>query len=242
MATFLSFNAVRRLADWLRPGLVAAALLLTVPLARAQGVFNMGSLTNTLSIPTDSKGSSTAATTKKNAAISRPYTPTPALKQQTVKAYADQLRPSDPTTAQVTLDTFGPGKVDYGQVYRGMLTGTGLRENDAVDAMTLYMLVGYAIVHNVQDGKAITPAMARGLRTQVASTAGGSAAFASPGGAAKLGEELKLQAVILQFGWEGAIKAGTLPAYRQRIAGMFRRDYNLDMAQLKLTSQGLARK
>lgn len=231
----------RRASGWLRPAL-AAALLLAAPLARAQGVFNMGTLTNTLSIPTDSKGSGAATTTKKTTATSRPYTPTPALRQQTVQAYADRLRPSDPTTAQVTLDTFGPGRVDYGQEYRSMLAGTGLRENDAVDAMAMYMLVGYAIVHNVRDSKAITPTMARGLRNQVASTAGGSAAFAAPGGAAKLGEEIKLQAVVLQYGWEGAIKAGTLPAYSQRIADMFRREYNLDMSQLKLTNQGLARK
>lgn len=228
-------------AGWLRPTL-AALLLLTAPLARAQGAFNMGALTNTLSIPTDSKGSSTATARKKTTAISRPYTPTPALRQQTVQAYADQLRSSDPTTAQVTLDTFGPGKVDYGQQYRTMLAGTGLRENDAVDALTMYMLVGFAIVHNVQDSKAITPTMARGLRNQVAATAGGSTAFSAPGGAAKLGEEIKLQTVILQYGWEGAIKAGTLPAYRQRIAGMFSREYNMAMSQLKLTNQGLAKK
>lgn len=201
----------------------------------------MGTLTNTLSIPTDSKGGA-ATTAKKTTAAGRPYTPTPALRQQTVQTYADRLRPSDPSTAQVTLDTFGPGKVDYAQVYRSMLAGTGLRENDAVDALALYMLLGYAIVHNVQDAKTITPAMARGVRAQVASTAGSSRAFAAPGAAAKLGEEIKLQAVVLQYGWEGAIKAGTLPAYRQRIAGMFSREYNLDMSQLKLTNQGLARK
>jgi hypothetical protein len=238
MATSLTY---RWSVGWLRPTL-AAALLLAAPLARAQGVFNMGTLTNTLSIPTDSKGSGAATTTKKTTAVSRPYTPTPTLRQQTVQAYADRLRPSDPTTAQVTLDTFGPGKVDYGQQYRALLAGTGLRENDAVDALAVYMLIGYAIVHNVQDSKAITPTMARGLRNQVAATVGGNAAFSAPGGAAKLGEEIKLQTVIIQYGWQGAIKAGTLPAYRQRITSMFSREYNMDMSQLKLTNQGLAKK
>lgn len=60
--------------------------------------------------------------------------------------------------------------------------------------MAVYLLMGCTIVHNLQDDKDITPA---------------------PVAATNLGEEMKLQAVVLQASWQSALKEGKLAAYQQ---------------------------
>ncbi|GAB3638447.1 hypothetical protein GCM10027422_40370 [Hymenobacter arcticus] len=173
-------------------------------------------------------------------AASLAYTPTPALRQKTVQGYADRLKAKNPAAAQAVAASFGPGKNDYGTVYRGLIDGYNLRENDAVDATTAYLTLGWMIVHNVQNDKAVTPAMVQGLRAQLAPRLATNPKLTTPGAAAQVGEEMKLQSVVVQGGWLAAIKEGTLPAYRQGIAAMFKNQYGLDFGQLKLTPQGFA--
>jgi hypothetical protein len=170
------------------------------------------------------------------------YVPSAALKQKTVQGYVDRLKAKNPTAAQAVATTFGTGKYDYGTVYRGLIDGYNLRENDAVDAMTAYLVLGWMIVNNVQNDKAVTAAMVQGARTQVAPLLASNAKLAAPGVAAQVGEEMKLQSVIAQGGWQSAVKQGTLPAYRQGTASLFKTQYGLDLSQLKLTPQGFAAK
>lgn len=181
-----------------------------------------------------------SAATAKGSAVSTAYTSTPALRQQTVQGYATRLKGSNPAGAQAVLTAFGPGKYDYGTVYKGILDGTGLRDNDAADALAAYLLMGYAVVHNMQDGKAITPAVGRGVRAQVAPLLATSAQ--ARGRAAQLGEEMKLQTVIVQGGWQSAIKEGKLAAYQQGIGQLFKTQYGMNMGQLKLSSAGFAQR
>ena len=96
--------------------------------------------------------------------------------------------------------------------------------------------MGYAVVHNMQDGKAITVPMARGVRAQVAPLLAANAQ--APGRIAQLGEEMKLQAVIVQGGWQAAIKEGKLTAYQQGVGNMFKTQYGLNLNQLKLSIRG----
>jgi len=170
------------------------------------------------------------------------YVPTAALKQKTVQGYVDRLKTKNPTASQAVATTFGPGKYDYGTVYKSLIDGYNLHENDAVDAMTAYLVLGWMIVNNVQNDKAVTAAMVQGVRTQVAPLLTRNAQLAAPGAAAQVGEEMKLQSVVVQGGWQSAVKEGTLPAYRQGIASMFKTQYGLDLSQLKLTPQGFAAK
>jgi len=188
--------------------------------------------------PSGSKSAAARPTTTKTSAGSTAYTSTPALRQQTVQGYVSRLRGSNPAGAQAVNTAFGPGKYDYGTVYRSILDGTGLHDNDAADALAAYMLMGYAIVHNIQDGKAITVPMARGVRAQVAPLLAGTGASRSR--LAQLGEEMKLQAVIVQGGWQSAIKEGKLATYQQGISNLFKTQYGLNLSQVKLTDQGLA--
>ncbi len=191
-----------------------------------------------------SRATNAAATPRNTSATSAglPYTVTPALKQKTVQGYIDRLKTKNPAAAQAVATNFGPGKYDYNTIYQGLVKGNGLRQNDAVDAMTAYLVLGWMIVNNVQDGNAVTPVMVQGVRAQFASRLATDARLTAPGAAAQLGEEMKLQCVVVQGGWQSAIRENALPAYQQGIAALFSKQWGLALSQLTLTGQGFAKK
>jgi hypothetical protein len=168
------------------------------------------------------------------------YTPTPALRQQTVQGFVSRLKISDLSTSQSIAANFGPGKYDYSKIYRDLTKDVGLRENDATDVLASYMILGWMIVNNVTDDKAITTPMTQGLRAQIAPLLADNPQARTH--AAQVGEEMKLQTVVVHSGWQSAIKQGKLTAYQQGINNMFKTQYGMDMTQFKLTSQGFAKK
>lgn len=187
-------------------------------------------------------GSSRAATSKTAAATTRlSYTSTPALRQKTVQNYVTRLRPVSPGVADAVAETFGPGKQDYGPMYRTLISGHGLRDNDAADAMAAFMLVGYMVVNDVRDDKSITPAKAQAVRAQLAPLLARNELASKPGALAQTGEEMKLQAVIVQSGWNSALRKGgdQLLGYRKGVAKLFSTQYGLDMTKFRLTDNGL---
>lgn len=209
------------------------------------GIINKSVLDKAVARNASSAGRSTAtkrstAATRSAAGASTAYTPTTALRQQTVQGYTNRLKASNPTGAQAVASVFGTGKYDYGQVYRGIVAGTGLRDNDATDALACYILLGWAIVHNKQRDQDITAPMARGVRAQVAPLLASNTQMRTR--AAQVGEELKLQTVLVQGGWQSAIREGKLAAYQQGVANLFKTQYGMDMSQFELTSQGFAKR
>lgn len=240
-------------------GLLVAALLAS-PSARAQmstdlimetynsnisvitnGAINKSVMENTM------KGNNAGGTarrgtaaTRSGASVSSAYTPTPALRQQTVQGYVNRLKTSNPPASQAIAENFGPGKYDYSKIYRDLTKGAGLRENDATDVLTSYMILGWMIVNNVTDDNAITTPMAQGLRAQIAPLMAANTQARSR--AAQVGEEMKLQTVVVHSGWQSAIKEGKLVAYQQGIKNLFKNQYGMDLSQYKLTNNGLASK
>ncbi|WP_310392800.1 hypothetical protein [Hymenobacter sp.] len=194
----------------------------------------------------DDKPAGTKAAAGTRPANARPvslaYTPSPALKAQTVQGYVTRLKAKNPAAAQAVATNFGPGKYDYGTIYRGLIQGTGLGENNAADALSAYMILGWMIANNVQDGKAITPAIGRGVRAQFAPKLAATPKLTAPGVPAQLGEEMKLLFVTVQGGWQAAIKENALPAYQEGVGAMFKNQYGMDMRLFKLTDQGFAKK
>jgi hypothetical protein len=226
-ASTLSFRLMKTssFTTWRRPLLLALLLATTAP-AQAQDappvMFNglAGSMAMNKLLFDNTTGRVAAG--NRGTTKSLAYVPSAALKQKTVQGYVDRLKAKNPTAAQAVATTFGTGKYDYGTVYRGLIDGYSLRENDAVDAMTAYLVLGWMIVNNVQNDKAVTAAMVQGARTQVAPLLASNAKLTAPGVAAQVGEEMKLQSVIAQGGWQSAVKKGTLPAYRQGTAALFK--------------------
>ena len=188
---------------------------------------------------------SAATATKAPAATSASLSyaaPSAALKARTVQGYVDRLQAKNPAAAQAISANLGPGKYDYGTIYHGILAGQGLRDNNAADVLSAYLILGWMIVNNVQDGKAITPAMAQGVSRQFAPKLAANPQISAPGVPAQLGEEMKLLFVVVQGGWQSALKEKTLLAYQQGIAAMYQNQYGLNMKQLKITSEGFAKR
>ncbi|MGI4864343.1 MAG: hypothetical protein ACRYFZ_10510 [Janthinobacterium lividum] len=172
------------------------------------------------------------------------YRSSPSTRARAVEQVADRVRPRTPQLAQAITTAFGPGKADFETTYAQIIDGTGLRSANAADAMAAYLLMGYAIVHNLQDDKDITPTLASGVRQQVQGvlTQNPKLKPGDPVAAARLGEELKLQTVVLQAGWQSALKEGKLPTYQQQTAQLFKASYGLDLSALRLTAQGFAKR
>lgn len=177
------------------------------------------------------RSATSAATTKRFA-----YTPTAALRQQTVQALAARLKPSNPDAA----NSLAKGKIDYSKIYRNILQGTSLPDNDAAAALASYLITGYLIVNGIHDDNAITPGMAQGVRAQMAGTLAGNSQLASPAAIAKLGEEMKLQTVLLTATWQQSIKNNNEAAFRASTGQLFSQQYGFDMARVRPTARGFA--
>lgn len=168
-----------------------------------------------------------------------PYSPTRALKSAVVQGYIDRLKPKNPAMAQTVITAFRSGKYDYGLIYTGLVKDNGLRANDAADVLTAYLVLGYMISNNVLDDKDVPPSMIRAVRSQLGPALAQNARLTAPDVAAQLGEDLKLQFVMVQAGLRTAIGQRTLTAYQQGIAALFKTQCELDWSQFRLTEQGL---
>jgi len=223
------------------------SLLVAAPTAQAQYEGVLGSPADYVAysgvISDSARPDSKAKTaTRSTTNINLAYTPTPALRQQTVATYVARIKATNPTAAATVADNLAPGKTEYSALYRELNQGTGLRENDVADIMAAYMIVGWTVVNNVQDGNAVTVPMARRVRAQTASVLAKNAKLRTPSAVAQLGEQFKLTAVMLQIGWMRAVKDGTDASFRQQVAAQFQKQFHLNLSQLKLTEQGLAKK
>ncbi|MBD1845367.1 hypothetical protein H6F89_18540 [Cyanobacteria bacterium FACHB-63] len=123
------------------------------------------------------------------------------------------MKKTSPAASQTVSEAFQTGKYNYGQIYWNITKASGLRENDAADALSAYMILGYMIVNNVQDGDRVTVPMARGVRSQLTPLLAANSRLTAPGMPAQLGEEMKLQTVIIHAGWQSAARENTLSNY-----------------------------
>ncbi|MFD2287127.1 hypothetical protein GJU39_10790 [Pedobacter petrophilus] len=189
-------------------------------------------------MPDKYSGKSTAKTRSANFS----YVPNEALRKKTVNNYVAKLKRYNPAVATTVAQNFAPGKFDYSDLYQQANKSSGLKENDAADVLAVYIILNWMIVNNVKDGNAITVPMARGVPTQTASIMANNQKLSTPGMAAQIGEQLKLNTIILQTGWIQSIKDKTDETYRQKIAANFKSLYHFDIGQMKLTDKGLGKK
>ena len=238
----------------------AAALLLAAPAARAQddpgmSMFNSyNQMAVNMSLVEVNNAAVMAASRNATAgkrgfdklypssrSVSLAYTPSATLKQQTVQEMGRKLQASNPAAGQAFTKALGPGKADYGQLFGEMVKASGLPANNAATALAAYLEVGYAIVNDVQDDKSITPVMDQGLQRQAAGLLSANKNLTSSAAVAKLGEEMKLQTVLLYLGWQSVRKSGQTAQFRSNIAQQFKQK-GLDMSAVRLTTQGLVKK
>ena len=163
------------------------------------------------------------------------YTASPAVAREALDGYIKRASRTEPEGARQLAEQLG--RHDYRKIYRGLIAGTGLRENDAVDALTAYTVLGWLIVHNVSGAPDARGVQA--LRAQLAARSEGNPNFA-PGRRAALGEEFKLLFVTLHSGWQSARREGDARRYGDGVAELFRRQADLDLKGLRLTREGFA--
>ncbi|MDO7876507.1 hypothetical protein Q5H93_17315 [Hymenobacter sp. ASUV-10] len=171
-------------------------------------------------------------------AASTAFTPTPAARQQ---ALAQQNAGKPAATAQQFTAAFGPGgSTDYTVLYRKLLAGSGLRENDVADAFAAYLVATYRVAHGEAPAGALLPASgSAGVRRQFAPAVANVLSGKSATAAAALGEYLKLQTALLAVGAQGS--PASLVAFRRNVASTLKQRFQLDVMQLTLTSQGLVK-
>lgn len=242
------------------PGALLAALLLAGPAARAQDDPGMSMFNSfnqmAVNISLNDVNNAAVMAAGRNATAGKPgfdnlypgshrvslaYTPTAALKKQIVQKRISQAQASNPAYAQTLTNALGPGKADYDQLFEKIIQGSGLPANNAATALATYLELGYAIINNVQDDKSLTPAMDQGLQRQAAGILSRNKSLTSAAAVAQMGEEVKLQAVLLYLGWQSVQKSGNTSQFRSSIAQQFKQK-GLDMSTLRLTKQGLVKR
>lgn len=181
------------------------------------------------------KGST--ATAKVNLA----YTPTRELENKTFQELVNKLKSRDANAATAVNNALGTGKASYGQLFGQMVKESGLPANNAATAMAAYLEIAYIIVNKVTDQSSITPAMDKALQRQTAALLDKNTALTSPTAVAKLGEQLKLQAVVLYLGWQSTLKNGQFEHFRSNIDQQFK-GMGFDLSKVSLTAQGFKKK
>ncbi|MBW8744150.1 MAG: hypothetical protein JF628_07365 [Sphingomonas sp.] len=166
------------------------------------------------------------------AAINRlEYLSTPATMQAALSAYLARARRADPTAADAAGRTL-VGQ-DISRIYRTIVGPFGLRDRNAADAYTAYVVLGWMIAN---DGANPSPATVRAVRDQLAVRVVSDPALARYSPAA-LGEEFKLSFVILHSGWQSARRQGGLNQFADGVVQMFERQ-GLGLRAVRLTPAG----
>jgi hypothetical protein len=202
-----------------------------------QGMLGQGTLgQGTLGQGTLGLSDPTAAPARA-AAMSLTYQPNDALARNALAAYLQRLKSSNPKLAPLAAEQFG--RHDYRQVYRGLTRGTGLRDNDLVDIMSAWTMLGWMVANDSQANP--DPTKLKALRNQMAGVLADNPRLADPATRAMLGEEMKIHFVTLHAGWQGAQREGRLPQYAEDVARLFQRT-GTDLRQLSMTSQGMVQR
>lgn len=241
--------------------LVALLALAWPPAKPGAQVFDMGVLTNTLSMDAVAQHERRRAAAQPQQRAARPaaasagllgaamsgpppaagseprltYRPTPELARRAGTDLVGRLRGTNPEAARV-LERQLAG-VDHNAVWRRLVGTSGLRGDDAVDAVAAYMILGWLVANGVTNAPD-DPAGAQAVRRQLAGPLAANPALADPATRAAVGEEMKLLFVVLHAGWQAAGREGTLSAYAAGVARMFERFGGQDPRRVALTSAG----
>ncbi|RYD53441.1 MAG: hypothetical protein EOP52_04725 [Sphingobacteriales bacterium] len=124
----------------------------------------------------------------------------------------------------------------YDGIYAGLLSGTGLSNNNLADVMTSFTVMGWMIVNNQQTDPPL--AQIAGVRQQWANALASTKAAGDVAARRQTAEEMKLRTVLLNSGWKDAVKAGATTDFAQIVSNTLRTEFKLDMARTNLTNAG----
>jgi hypothetical protein len=240
--------------------LVAATLAacgLAVTPARAQGVFDMGALTNTLSLDGVTKsekkraagkggsmkdaiagslGAEKSGSPKTGESVGK-FAYSPEVRKKSVANFVGAIRKLDPTGADRVEKEFATKDV-LGMVGQKM-TEYGLKPNSLADSLAVYLIVAWKAARGTNDDA--TKAEYQAVRDQMANALVSVPALAEATDAQKqeLSDALLLQALLVDAAVTAAKgNAEQMEKVKSGIAGGVRQNFGLDLNALKLTDAG----
>jgi hypothetical protein len=164
------------------------------------------------------------------------FASTPASRKAALDALIQRTSAANPDAGSQIAAAFR--QHDPFAIYERVTAPAGVRPNDAADVFAAYIALGYIIATGAPDP---TPAQFGAIRRQFAGSMAGNPRLATPTGRAALGEEMKLQFMLLHTGLKSAVEGKTLPQFRPQVAAMFAQQ-GLNFGELRLTDTGLARR
>lgn len=182
---------------------------------------------------TTSRRSTAAASTASPSAFT--YTATPAQRIGYRDAYIANLAKSNPTLASSLRTQLT--KYDYNTIYGGLLSGTGLTNNNLADALTAYTVLGWMVVNGQTSDP--SPAYIGATRRQWAAALAKTSFASDAASRRQTAEELKIKMVLLHAGWKDAQKLGQSAAYANTVDGLFQSHMKLKLRSMTLGAAGL---
>lgn len=229
--------------------LPVAAVLAPAP-ASAQGVFNMGMLTNTLSQGGSTQSESARANTSsvfrsmarvpRSATVNRAaitYRPSTAVRQRNMQGFVARLRRVDPKSAADLQQTFA--RRDVVAEVGGVMRPVGLNPNNVADAMAMYLVAAYYGVRGSVDSK---PSDYKVVSAQLARAISTTPGFAGASDALKqeIAESMLVQAVLVDQAVQAAQKQpSAMPSIKAAIAKGSRAAFGFDVSKMQLGPNGL---
>lgn len=229
------------------------ALVAAPQSARAQGVFDMGMLTNTMAQGAVVKSErerarrlarhrtffQSALTASRNRKTTQArFTPSEAVRKRSIAQFVSRVRAADPQGA-AALEKELTTKDVFGALAKKLAT-YGLKTNSVTDAFTVYTVVAWLGVRGSNDDP--NKAHVRGVQKQMGHVLANLPAIVSASDAKKqeLAEAFFLQAVLIDSAVAGAKKRPeTMPQVKTALATGTQATLGYDLRTFKLTDKGL---
>jgi hypothetical protein len=216
----------------------------------AQGVFDMGMLTNSLSQGANTQSEAARARTSQ---IFRPkaqgsqdhaadpaalvYRPSMAARKRNMAQLVERLRRADPAGAADLQRTFASRDLisEIGRVMRPV----GLNPDNVADAIATYLVTAYYGVRGSTEGE---PAEFKAVSEQVGRALSADPAFTGADDAFKqeIAEAMLVQAVLANQAVQAAQKQpSAMPAIKAAIGQGTRSSFGMDLTKVRLGPHGL---
>jgi hypothetical protein len=216
---------------------IAAASVAVAP-ADAQGVFDLGSLTNSLTInakPPASTGTATPATESQLT-----FTASPTVRKEAIDGFVAAMSQASPELGAQLGAAFGSGEV-FAQIDQG-LQPFGLKTNNIVDAYSFYLINAWMASQGNRENN--TRAQADGTKAMVLAT------FSSIPDMLKLDERQKQMfadsLVLNAMLYDSMLQAteGNVQATQnvQNEVSTAAKQLGIDLSKFSMTPNGLVRK
>ena len=230
-------------------GVMIAFVLAPFP-AMAQGVFNMGALTNSLSQGAIIESETARARTSQ---IFRPqagapqrqavdgaalvYRPSIAVRKRNLAQIVERLRRVDPPGAAGLQDMFATRDPITG--IGGVMRTAGLDPDNVADAIATYLVAAYYGVRGSTEGE---PAEFKAVSAQVARALSADPTFTGASDAVKqeMAEGMLVQAMLTAQAVEaGQKQPSAMPAIKAAIGQGARSSFGMDLTRVRLGPEGL---